>query len=162
MRPSISLLAACAALVCAPGLAQVLETRFSCSTVRTEDGEKLIYSDIGNARLRGDRIESFSWESALYRSTHGFDCSIDDGDGLVAEVREEAPRTTWRVALKNPLEARARRGYDYAHGINCSIRLVREGDRLEVKPSCPAMCGSRPNFTSLSVNISTGECRYEE
>jgi hypothetical protein len=142
--------------------AQELDARFACSAQREEDGEQLIYSDIGSARLNGARIEAFSWESALYRSTHGFDCSIDDSDGLTAEVRDEPPRVTWRLALKDARLARRRRGFDFDRGTNCTIRLVREGDMLQVMPTCPALCGSRPNFTQLSVDLKTGACRYEE
>lgn len=142
--------------------AQQLETRFSCSVARNEDGENVTYADNGEFRLNGERIEAFRWESALFRSTHGFDCSIDESDGLQAEVRGEKTKTTWRVALVDPRDARNRRGFKFDRGMNCTIRLEREGDTLHVTPSCPALCGSRSNFSALSVNMKTGECRYEE
>jgi hypothetical protein len=162
MKAALRLLPALFALACASAPAQELDTRFSCSSERSDDGEKIIYADVGRVRLQGDRIEAFSWESALHRSTHGFDCSIDEGDGLVAEVREDASRVTWRVGLKDAREARDRRGFTYERRMNCTIRLVREGDQLQVKPTCPALCGSRQNFTELSVDLKTGKCRHEE
>lgn len=139
-----------------------LETHFSCSVARVEDGEPVTYADNGEIRIKGARIEAFRWESSLFRSTHGFDCSIDESDGLLAEMRDGAPAMQWRIALENARRARSRRGYDFDRGLNCTIRLEREGDALAMKPSCPALCGSRPNFTALSVNLKTGECRYEE
>ncbi|OWW20366.1 hypothetical protein [Noviherbaspirillum denitrificans] len=141
---------------------QQLETRFSCSVARTVDGEKVIYADNGEISLAGSHIDAFRWESSLFRSTHGFDCSIDESDGLVAEVRDAAPMVQWRIALKDANDARTRRGYDFDRLPRCTIRLEREGDTLNVKPSCPALCGSRPNFSELSVNLKTGQCRYEE
>ena len=145
-----------------PGFAQQLDMHFSCSDAGEDHGDKVIYADSGEMRIKGDRIEAFRWESSLFRSTHGFDCSIDDGDGLKAEVRDEGQRVQWRVAPQDPLAARVGRGYEYLTRPNCSIRLVREGDTLDIKPSCPALCGSRPNFTQLSVNLKTGKCMYEE
>jgi len=141
---------------------QQLEARFSCSIARTVDGEAVTYADTGEIRLKGSHIDTFRWESSLFRSTHGFDCSIDEGDGLVAEVRDIPPVVQWRIALENAIDARTRRGYDFDRRPSCTIRLEREGDTLNVKPSCPALCGSRPNFTELSVNLKTGQCRYEE
>ena len=141
---------------------QQLETRFSCSVARTEDGEQVTYADTGEFRIKGDHIDAFRWESSLFRSTHGFDCSIDEGDGLLAEVRDGTPMVQWRIALENAPDARMRRGYDFDRRPSCTIRLEREGDTLNVKPSCPALCGSRANFSALSVNLKTGQCRYEE
>lgn len=151
-------------LLCMGGtaLAQQLDTHFSCSAVRSEEGEAVTYADTGEFRLNGDRIDAFSWESSLFRSTHGFDCSIDTSDGLNAEVRTEQEKTTWRVALNDARAARDRRGFKFDRRMNCTIRLEREGDTLTVKPSCPALCGSRSNFTELSVDLKTGKCRYEE
>jgi hypothetical protein len=148
------LLALFAGSVCA----QTLDARFSCSAKRTEDGEAVTYADSAEFRLQGEHVAAFRWESALFRSTHGFDCSIDESDGLVAEVREQ----TWRIALADARGARSRRGFDFNRSMNCTIRLERDGDTLNVKPSCPALCGSRPNFSELSVNLKTGQCRYEE
>lgn len=142
--------------------AQQLETHFSCSAVRNQDGENVTYADNGEFRIKGKRIDAFHWESALFRSTHGFDCSIDESDGLQAEVRNEKPKVTWRVALADARAARDKRGFKFDRSMSCTIRLEREGDTLHVKPSCPALCGSRPNFSALSVNLKTGQCRYEE
>ncbi|HZW23728.1 hypothetical protein [Noviherbaspirillum sp.] len=146
----------------ATAVEQQLETRFSCSVARTENGEPVTYADNAEIRLKGDHIAAFRWESSLFRSTHGFDCSIDESDGLTAEVRDAAPTVQWRIALENARDARNRRGYDFDRRLNCTIRLERDGDTLNVKPSCPALCGSRTNFSELSVNLKTGQCRYEE
>ena len=141
-----------------PASAQALDLRFSCSVKRAEDTGLVIYADNGKFRLDGNQIREFYWESSLFRSTHGFDCSIDQDDGLQAETSANG----WRVTLANPRAARDRRGYDWDHGLNCSIRLERSGDLLQVKPSCPALCGSRTNFSALSVDLKSGNCRYEE
>lgn len=146
------------AMLAGSAAAQQLDARISCSTTRNEDGENVTYADSAEFRLTGEQIKAFRWESSLFRSTHGFDCSIDESDGLIAEVREQ----TWRIALKDAGEARSKRGYDFSRGMNCTIRLERDGDMLNVKPTCPALCGSRPNFSELSVNLKTGQCRYEE
>ncbi len=157
-----SLLALALLTGCAAAGAQQLDTHFSCSAVQQKDGEAVTYADNGEMHISGDRIAAFRWESALYRSTHGFDCSIDESDGLLAEVRNETQKVTWRVGLEDAHAARERRGFNFDRRLNCTIRLEREGDMLHVKPSCPALCGSRGNFTELSVNMKTGECRYEE
>jgi hypothetical protein len=138
--------------------AQQLDAKFSCSA-KGNDGEALLYADSAEVHLNGDRIESFRWESSLFRSTHGFDCSIDDSDGLRAEVIDT---DKWRISAVDPKKARDARGYDSAWRLNCTIRLERKGDELHVVPSCPALCGSRRNFSELTVNLKTGECRYEE
>ncbi|HYD97502.1 MAG TPA: hypothetical protein VEC01_19420 [Noviherbaspirillum sp.] len=154
-----------AALLCAgaaPAAAQQLDTHFSCSASRSEDGERVTYADNGEIRISGNRVEVFHWESALYRSTHGYDCNIDENDGLTAEVRNEAPKVQWRVALEDALKARSKRGYDFSRGMSCTIRLEQEGDMLTLKPTCPALCGSRSNFSELTVNLKTGQCRYHE
>lgn len=152
------------ALLCLAGTAtaQQLDTSFSCSVARDESGEAVTYADNAEIHIEGDRIKSFRWESALFRSTHGFDCSIDESDGLTAEVRDETQKITWRVALADANVARAQRGFESGRQTTCTIRLEREGDTLGMKPSCPALCGSRPNFSELSVNLKTGDCRYEE
>jgi len=163
MKPGIALATALAMLtLAAPAAAQRLDTRFSCSSTVDEDGERVIYSDIGEAHLDGDRIGSFRWESALYRPTHGFDCSIDDDDGLQAELMQGAGHDAWRITLRDARAARRARGYDFERGLNCSIRLERHGDTLAVTPSCPALCGSRANFTKLTVDLKTGTCHYAE
>ncbi len=143
-------------------LAQQLDTRFSCSQARDENGEKITYADTGEFRLHGDHIDTFRWESSLFRSTHGFDCSIDESDGLMAEVRSLTPQVQWRITLADARAARDKRGYLFDRQMNCTLRLEREGDTLTVKPTCPALCGSRSNFSAFSVNLKTGLCRYEE
>jgi hypothetical protein len=158
LRAALTLLLALAGTVSA----QQLDTHFSCSVARNEDGEAVTYADNGEIRLKGDHIDAFRWESALFRSTHGFDCSIDESDGLVADVRDETQKVMWRVALADARVARDRRGYTFDRTMNCTIRLEREGNTLNVKPSCPALCGSRPNFSELSVDLNTGKCRYDE
>ena len=143
-------------------VAQQLETKFSCSAARDDNGEAVTYADNGEIRIKGDHIDAFRWESSLFRSTHGFDCSIDETDGLLAEVRDQTSKVQWRVALSDARAARERRGFNFDRRLNCTIRLERDGDNLTVKPSCPALCGSRSNFSELSVNLKTGQCRYEE
>src|SRR5262249_858071 len=101
------------AAACAAAGAQQLDARFSCSTERN-DGERAIYADNGDIHIEGNRIITFHWESSLFRSTHGFDCSIDDADGLQAEAHEAANYALWRVSLTNAQEARNRRGYDFS------------------------------------------------
>ena len=145
-----------------------LDVKFSCSVDRAQDarrdGQRSIYADNGEFHFRGERIESFRWESSLFRSTHGFDCSIDDGDGVQAEL---LPSTNvdsqgWRVRLRDARAARTARGYDADHGLNCSIRIIHAGDMLQIIPSCPALCGSRENFSALTVDLQSGQCTYED
>ncbi|MES2072367.1 MAG: hypothetical protein V4488_18560 [Pseudomonadota bacterium] len=158
--PRQLILACCLAAIAAPALAQALDTSFVCSEIRREDGdgERINYADQGKFKLEGDKVKSFQWESSLFRTTHGYECSIDDSDGVQAEVTEKG----WRITLKDALAARAARGYDTERGNNCSIRLERKGDELQIKPTCPVLCGSRSNFTALTVNTKTGTCRYDE
>jgi hypothetical protein len=153
---------AIALLTVASAFAQQLDTQFSCSVARTVDGEEATLADIAEISLKGTRIEAFRWESALFRTNRGFDCSIDESDGLQVEVNNEPQRVQWRIALADARAARDRRGFDFDRSMNCTIRLEREGDMLNLKPSCPALCGSRPNFSELSVNLKTGQCRYEK
>ena len=148
-------------LICAAAGAQQLDTHFSCSVTKDDKGEPAIFADSGEFRLNGDHIDMFRWESALHRSTHGFDCSIDEGDGLQAEIDSNTPNTTWRIGLVDPQQARERRGYTFDRIPRCTIRLERVGGTLNVKPTCPALCGSRANFTELSVDLKSGQCHYE-
>ena len=153
----------------APGASTArLDAKFSCSVDRAQDarrdGQRSIYADNGEFHLRGDRVESFRWESALFRSTHGFDCSIDDSDGVETE---RLPSTNvqsrgWRMRLRDARAARTKRGYDADHGLNCSIRIIHAGDMLQIIPSCPALCGSRENFSALTVDLKSGQCTYED
>lgn len=157
------LLSASIATFAMPLAAQELQTKFGCNTTHVEGGEKVILADVGEILLSGDTIKTFRWESDQYRTLHGFDCSVDESDEPVAEVTQGGAQPAWRITLKDPVAARERRGFDfYNHGKNCSIRLQRNGDTLSIKPSCPALCGSRVNFTELSVNLKTGSCRHEE
>jgi hypothetical protein len=142
--------------------AQQLDTRFSCSAALDDKGEPATFADTARFKLNGEHIEAFRWESSLFRATHGFDCSIDESDQLAADVRDDSGRITWRVGLVDPNDAREKRGYSFERIPRCTIRLVREGDTLSVKPSCPALCGSRANFTELSVDLKTGKCQYEQ
>ena len=141
--------------------AQQLDTHFSCSASATDGDEKVIYADSGEMRFDGTRIKTFRWESTLFRSTHGFDCSIDESDGLALESIGDQQQPAWRVRVTDPAGARERRGYDFATRMNCTIRILRSGDRVQITPSCPALCGSRMNFSELSVDIKTGTCRYD-
>jgi hypothetical protein len=153
-RLAAFILFACAGFACA----QQLDAKFSCSA-KGNDGEPLLYADSGEMHLNGDRIDGFRWESSVFRSTHGFDCSIDDSDNLHAEVMEA---NKWRISPVDARKARDARGYDAAWRLNCTIRVEHDGDMLHITPSCPALCGSRKNFSELSVNLKTGECRYED
>ena len=139
--------------------AQALDARFSCSMTDNADGEHTILADSAEARFEGSRLLAFRWESALFRSSHGFDCSIDESDSLVLETSGDA-NNAWRVTLADAHAARRNRGYDFDRELHCSIDLVREGNRLSIAPDCPALCGSRGNFTALSVDLDTGTCRY--
>jgi hypothetical protein len=143
-------------LGCSDAWAQQVATRFACSAELTEDGDRMVYADNGEIRLNGTKIEAFRWESTLLHI--GSECSIDDSDGLQAELIEHG----WRISLKNAQTARERRGYDFVHGLNCTIRVRRSGDLLQLTPSCPALCGSRKNFSELTVDLKTGNCRYEQ
>lgn len=137
-----------------------LEAKFSCSVVRQEDGdgERLTYADQALIQIEGTQIKSLQWESSLFRSSHGYECSIDSSDEPLAEVTEKG----WRISLTDAAAARQRRGYDTARSSQCSIRLERDGEQLRIKPSCPSLCGSRNNFSALTVNLQTGICHYDE
>lgn len=137
-----------------------LDLKFACSQTRQEDGdgERLIYADQAQIQLVGAQIKLLQWESSLFRSSHGHECSIDSSDEPLAEVTEKG----WRISLKDAAAARQRRGYDSERGSQCSIRLERDGEQLRIKPSCPTLCGSRNNFSALTVNLRTGLCLYDE
>jgi hypothetical protein len=152
-----------------------LDVAFSCSVVnpnvqtdQPDDQERVLYADVGKINVQGDRIQEFRWESSLFRSTHGFDCSIDDGDGLSVELSQSAAGAQqWRVQLQDARAARTARGYDANHGFDCAIDLSvidssgGKDSRLLITPNCPALCGSRENFSTLSVDLKTGHCDYE-
>ena len=146
---------------------QELDAKFSCSAEhaadRLRDGDRRLVADSGAFQLRGDAIVAFYWESSVFRSNHGADCSIDEGDDLVAEALppQDGTGQRWRISLRDGRAARTRRGYDADHGVNCSIRLTQVGAQLQIVPSCPALCGSRENFSQLTVDLRTGNCAYE-
>lgn len=159
MRILLPLVLAAAAL---PTFAQQLDTQFSCSVKRDDHGLPTLFFDAGKIKVDGNKIIDFSWESSLFRSTHGFDCSIDKDDGLEAESIGDEQHDKWRFRLQDAHAARDKRGYDFSHGYNCTIRVEHDGDSVHINPSCPALCGSRPNFSEFTVNTKTGECRYED
>ena len=63
-------------------IAQSVHTKFSCSQVADDGGEKITMGDVGEIELIDNRLNVFHWESAIYRATHGYECSIDEDDGL--------------------------------------------------------------------------------
>jgi opacity protein-like surface antigen len=142
--------------------AQTLSTRFACSQAGDDGGDPITYADTGEIDLDGTTVKTFRWESAIFRSTHGYDCNVDDEDGLQAEVRGEGSTAAWRVALKDGGAARLKRGYNFERGVNCTIRLEREGNTVHVKPTCPALCGSRVNFSTIVIDLDSGTCRYDQ
>jgi hypothetical protein len=154
--------------LCANGIAsaQQLDTHFSCSVERIEYDEPVIYADSARIKLDGDKIIEFNWESSLFRPTHGFDCSIDTDDQLQAEVHDEGDHTLWRISPVDAAAARTKRGYDFGTRLNCSIRIERDGKdgegSIKIKPTCPALCGSRANFSAFSVDLKSGQCHYDK
>ena len=163
--------AASAAKVPAPQPRQAqqpqLDVKFACSAEdaddRLRDGDRRLLADSGAFHLHGDTVLGFYWESSVFRSHHGADCSIDESDELVAEALPQLPDAgqRWRIGLRDGRAARTRRGYDADHGVNCSVRIARLGEQLQIVPSCPALCGSRENFSRLTVDLRTGSCAYE-
>lgn len=146
-----------------PSLAQAqqLDVRFSCGHDGTEYGLKTFFADNGRIRINGTTIEEFDWESSVFRTSHGLECSMTEDDGLRAEFIGDDTRAAWRIMLDNPEQARNKRGYDLDHGFNCSVRIERIGDEVRINPSCPALCGSRQDFTEFSFDMKTGKCNYE-
>jgi hypothetical protein len=141
-----------------PAQAQQADVRFACSTERIEQGRRVAYADSGTVRLSGAGIVAFQWESAIFSPPRSADCSIDESDGLRAETTDGG----WRITVQDPQGARDRRGYAYGSRNNCSIRIERDGDGLRLRPDCPALCGSRMNFSELTVDTKTGACRYQQ
>ncbi|HEY8024190.1 MAG TPA: hypothetical protein VIF60_06475 [Burkholderiaceae bacterium] len=150
---------ACLSLTAA---AQQLDMRLSCGDKRDDHGLASYFADSGTIRLKGNLIEEFNWESSVFRSMSGVECSIDMNDGLSAEFIGDEQNPAWRIRLNDPATARDKRGYDFSHGLNCTIRIERMGDKVHINPSCPAMCGSRQNFSEFSFDLKTGKCRYED
>lgn len=141
---------------------QQLDARLACGEKRDDHGLASYFADSGKIRLNGNRIEEFDWESSVFRSMSGVECSIDTDDGLSAEFIGDEQNPAWRIRLNDPATAREKRGYDFSHGLNCTIRIERKGDAVHINPSCPAMCGSRQNFSEFSFDLKTGKCRYED
>ena len=141
--------------------AQTLDTKFACSGIGDDGGEKVTYADSGEIHLTGDTVKSFRWESALFRSTHGFDCDIGDEDGLRVKAHGAGVKTAWKVSLIDGRGAREKRGYNFDRGVNCSIDIARAGEQLTLLPNCPAMCGSRLNFSTIAIDLKSGVCHYE-
>lgn len=143
-----------------PSLAQQpepdLNLQFSCSKTEGEGFEKVIYADIGEFVLQGEQIRSFRWESSLHRSTHGFDCSLDESDGLQVSRLENG----WRIMLVDAQQAREKRGFDMPRGKFCTVRLLKDGQYLQVLPSCATLCGSRSNFSELRIHLPSKKCEY--
>lgn len=160
-RLYVLLIAAALLPIGATAAAQTLDTRFACSEVGDDGGDKVTYADSGEIHLDGDTIKNFRWESALFRSTHGFDCDIGDEDGLLAHVAGDAKKPVWTLTLADGRGARAKRGYNFDRGVNCAIELVRVGDIVSVLPNCPAMCGSRLNFSTIAIDLKSGQCHYQ-
>ncbi|WP_338846920.1 hypothetical protein V8J88_24525 [Massilia sp. W12] len=144
-------------LTCGVAQGAALDLRFSCSHSEGEGENRVIYSDVGEFKLDGDKLQALQWESALHRRTHGFDCSISQEDGVQAEEIEGG----WRLRLADPAGARSARGYDTGRGRQCSIRLLRENDYLKIVPTCAVLCGSRANFSAISVHLPSRTCRYD-
>ncbi len=134
-----------------------LKLKLACVHTQGKDADRTIYADNGEIDIQNGKIQAFRWESALHRRTHGFDCSIDQTDKL----QLEAIGNDWRVSLQNGSAARLARGFDNPHGLHCLINLTRKGDTLQIQPSCPALCGSRSDFSELSVHLPSGRCEYK-
>ena len=90
-----------------PVAAQQLDVQFSCSENRDEHGLPTLFADSGKIKVDGQNIVEFYWESSIFRSTHGLECSIDQGDGVQLEVTGDA---AWRFSLQDAKAARDKRG----------------------------------------------------
>ena len=158
----MKLAAILAALTVAAGAqAQQLDVHFSCGADGKQLGLKSFFADNGLIRIKGTKIEEFSWESSVFHAGNGVECSMDDGDGLRAEFIGDPSRAAWRILLNNAEQARSKRGYDMVHGLNCAVRIEHVGDDVRINPSCPALCGSRQDFSAFRFNTKTGKCTYE-
>src|SRR2546430_2104175 len=70
---TVRLIVLCAVLMCGGArmaFAQQLDTHFSCSVTRNENGARVTYADTAEMRIKGEHIDAFRWESSLFRSTH--------------------------------------------------------------------------------------------
>jgi hypothetical protein len=134
-----------------------IKLKLACYHSQGQDANRTIFYDNGEIHIQSGKIREFRWESALHRRTHGFDCSIDQSDQLeLAQIGND-----WRVSLKNGAAARLARGFDNPHGLHCLINLTRQGNTLHIQPSCPALCGSRADFSEFSVHLPSGRCEYK-
>ncbi|MDP9107969.1 MAG: hypothetical protein M3N23_02730 [Pseudomonadota bacterium] len=140
--------------------AQTLDAKFSCSQVGDDGGERVTYADSGEIHLDGAQLKNFRWESSLFRATHGFDCSIDDGDGPQARLALAGEPPGWTVTLADARAARQQRGYDFNRGVDCQIVVQRDAEHVTLLPNCPALCGSRLNFSPIVIDLKTGQCSY--
>ncbi len=138
--------------------ANALDLQFSCSQSEGEGEDKVIYADFGAVRIVQGQLQELRWESGLHRRTHGFDCSITQEDGVELDTLEGGG---WRIRLRDSAAARSARGYDTERGRLCSIRILPAGDGWQIVPSCAALCGSRANFSALTVYPAQQRCRYD-
>lgn len=147
--------------IAAGAQAQQLDVHFSCGSDGKELGLKSFFADNGRIRINGTKIEEFSLESSVFHAGNGVECSMNDSDGLRAEFIGDPSRAAWRILLNNAEQARNKRGYDMAHGLNCAVRIEHVGDDVRINPNCPALCGSRQDFSAFRFNTKTGKCTYE-
>jgi hypothetical protein len=133
-----------------------LNLKLACSTTRGEGEARVILADSGEMRIIDGKLLEFRWESSLHRRTHGFDCSMDMSDLPELQRLEHG----WRVSSKNAAAAREARGFDTDRGQVCFVTLTQQGETLHIAPNCPALCGSRNDFSELKVHLPTGRCDY--
>jgi hypothetical protein len=152
-----------ASMVCAfAAQAQRLDLHFACGFDGNMHGEKTFFADNGTVRIDGSTILEFYWDSAIYHGDHGLECLMTERDGLHAEFTGDESRSAWRVLLDDAAQSRKQQGYTDRRSLNCTVRFTKDGDEIHVNPSCPALCGSRANFSEFRVDTKTGKCRYEE
>lgn len=135
-----------------------LNLKLACQATVGEAENQTLYVDSGEIRIEQGKLLALRWESALHRRTHGFDCSIDLDDKLQLSKGEQG----WRIETDDPLAARLVRGYDNPNGAggHCLINLQQQNGQLTISPSCPALCGSRSNFSGLQIDVKSGRCQY--
>lgn len=152
-----------ASMACAFSVqAQQLDLHFACGLDGSMHGEKTFFADNGTVKINGTKIEEFYWDSAIFHGDHGLECLMNESDGLHAEFIGDESRPAWRVLLDDAAQSRKRQGYTDHRSLNCTVRITKEGDEVHVQPSCPALCGSRANFSEFRVDTKTGTCRYED
>ncbi len=135
-----------------------LNLKLACQATLGAAENQTLYVDSGEIRIENGKLLALRWESALHRRTHGFDCSIDLDDKLQLSAVAQG----WRIETDDPLAARLARGYDNPNGSggHCLINLTSQDRQLTINPSCPALCGSRSNFSSLQIDLNSGRCTY--